>query len=408
VSNLELFSGLEPLATGILPSQTIRSYVFGDTRRIISPVPIDDNQIQPASIDLRLGHEAFQVSASFLPGHATIGRKINDLLIKRISLDGSAVFEPRSVFIVPLIESLRLPSDVSGKANPKSTTGRLDIFTRLITETATEFESVPKGYSGPLYLEVVSRTFPVRVRSGMKLNQLRFIRGNPPTSDGRLARLAEKVNLAYDDDASPIDPRIERGLSVSVDLEGNGSSIIAYKAKRAIHPVDLDSAIDLDKVDWYNVGEFWDIVPVSPTKDHTLQPGDFYILASRERIRVPPAYAAEMVPFDPSFGEFRVHYAGFFDPGFGFGIEGEIPGTKAVLEVRAHELPILLEDGQLVGKLIYHKMAQVPQKVYGRAIGSSYQQQGLALSKQFKRGVSADPVASPKDAILAPPQLVQS
>ena len=408
MSNLELFSGLEPLATGILPSQTIRSYVFGDTRRIISPVPIDDNQIQPASIDLRLGHEAFQVSASFLPGHATIGRKINDLLIKRISLDGSAVFEPRSVFIVPLIESLRLPSDVSGKANPKSTTGRLDIFTRLITETATEFESVPKGYSGPLYLEVVSRTFPVRVRSGMKLNQLRFIRGNPPTSDGRLARLAEKVNLAYDDDASPIDPRIERGLSVSVDLEGNGSSIIAYKAKRAIHPVDLDSAIDLDKVDWYNVGEFWDIVPVSPTKDHTLQPGDFYILASRERIRVPPAYAAEMVPFDPSFGEFRVHYAGFFDPGFGFGIEGEIPGTKAVLEVRAHELPILLEDGQLVGKLIYHKMAQVPQKVYGRAIGSSYQQQGLALSKQFKRGVSAGPVASPKDAILAPPQLVQS
>jgi len=408
VSNLELFSGLEPLATGILPSQTIRSYVFGDTRRIISPVPIDDDQIQPASIDLRLGHEAFQVSASFLPGRATIGRKINDLLIRRISLDGSAVFEPRSVFIVPLIESLRLPSDVSGKANPKSTTGRLDIFTRLITETATEFESVPKGYSGPLYLEVVSRTFPVRVRSGMKLNQLRFIRGNPPTSDGRLARLAEKVNLAYDDDASPIDPRIERGLSVSVDLEGNGSSIIAYKAKRAIHPVDLDSAIDLDKVDWYNVGEFWDIVPVSPTKDHTLQPGDFYILASRERIRVPPAYAAEMVPFDPSFGEFRVHYAGFFDPGFGFGIEGEIPGTKAVLEVRAHELPILLEDGQLVGKLIYHKMAQVPQKVYGRAIGSSYQQQGLALSKQFKRGVSAGPVASPKDAILAPPQLVRS
>jgi len=406
VSNLELFSGLEPLATGILPSQTIRSYVFGDTRRIISPVPIDDDQIQPASIDLRLGHEAFQVSASFLPGHATIGRKINDLLIRRISLDGSAVFEPRSVFIVPLIESLRLPSDVSGKANPKSTTGRLDIFTRLITETATEFESVPKGYSGPLYLEVVSRTFPVRVRSGMKLNQLRFIRGNPPTSDGRLARLAEKVNLAYDDDASPIDPRIERGLSVSVDLEGNGSSIIAYKAKRAIHPVDL--AIDLDKVDWYNVGEFWDIVPVSPTKDHTLQPGDFYILASRERIRVPPAYAAEMVPFDPSFGEFRVHYAGFFDPGFGFGIEGEISGTKAVLEVRAHELPILLEDGQLVGKLIYHKMAQTPDKVYGRSIGSSYQQQGLALSKQFKRGVSAGPVASPKDAILAPPQLVQS
>ncbi|HEV2732763.1 MAG TPA: 2'-deoxycytidine 5'-triphosphate deaminase [Terriglobales bacterium] len=406
--NLELFPGMDPLATGILPSQIIRSYIFGDTRRIISPAPIDDSQIQPASIDLRLGHEAFQVSASFLPGHATIGKKINDLLIRKIRLDDSAVFEPRSVFIVPLIESLRLPSDVSGRANPKSTTGRLDIFTRLITETATEFESVPKGYSGPLYLEVVSRTFPVRVRTGMKLNQLRFIRGNPPTSDGRLAKLAEKVNLAYDDDESPIDPRIERGLSVSVDLQGNGSSIIAYKAKRGMHPIDLDKAIDLDKVDWYNVGDFWEVVPTSVTRDHTLQPGDFYILASRERIRVPPTYAAEMVPFDPSFGEFRVHYAGFFDPGFGFGIEGEIPGTKAVLEVRAHELPILLEDGQLVGKLIYHKMAQTPDKVYGRSIGSSYQQQGLALSKQFKRGASSGPVASPQDAILAPPQLVRS
>src|SRR5204863_6248671 len=262
----------EPLNTGILPSQIIQSLI--DSSRIVSPLPIDKDQIQPASMDLRLGREAFQVSASFLPGNSTIEKKINELLIRRISLDDSAVFEPRSVFIVPLIESLRLPSDVSGRANPKSTTGRLDIFTRLITETATEFESVPKGYSGPLYLEVVSRTFPVRVRSGMKLNQLRFIRGNPPTSDGRLARLAEKVNLAYDDDASPIDPRIERGLSVSVDLEGNGSSIIAYKAKRAIHPVDLDSAIDLDKVDWYNVEEFWDIVPVSLTKDHTLLPGD--------------------------------------------------------------------------------------------------------------------------------------
>src|SRR5204862_5580272 len=185
-----------------------------------------------------------------------------------------------------------------------------------------------------------------------------------------------------------------------------GSRIIAYKAKRAIHPVDLDSAIDLDKVDWYNVEEFWDIVPVSPTKDHTLLPGDFYILASRERIRVPPAYAAEMVPFDPSFGEFRVHYAGFFDPGFGFGIEGEIPGTKAVLEVRAHELPILLEDGQLVGKLIYHKMAQTPDKVYGRSIGSSYQQQGLALSKQFKRPARSGQEPASVHAPVLTPQLV--
>jgi dCTP deaminase len=412
VPNLELFSGLEPLATGILPSQTIRSYIFGDNRRIVSPVPIEESQIQPASVDLRLGREAFQVRASFLPGHATIQKKLDDLLIRKISLDDSAVFEPRAVFIVPLIESLRLPSDVSGKANPKSTTGRLDIFTRLITATATEFESVPKGYSGPLYLEVVSRTFPIRVRTGMKLNQLRFIRGNPPTSDGRLVKLAEKVTLAYDEYDSPLDPRIERGLSVSVDLQGDGSSIVGYKAKRPIPPLSSNTIIDLGRVNWYDVKEFWEVVPASNTKSHTLEPGDFYILASRERVSVPSTYAAEMVPFDPSFGEFRVHYAGFFDPGFGFGIEGEISGTKAVLEVRAHELPILLEDGQLVGKLIYHKMAQTPDKVYGRSIGSSYQQQGLALSKQFKRGTSSDSSTrsssiSSEDPILAPPQLVQ-
>jgi dCTP deaminase len=398
-SNLELFAGMEPLATGILPSQVIRSYVFGENRRVISPIAIDEEQIQPASIDLRLGREAFLVKASFLPGHATIGKKIGDLLVDKIDLTNSAVLPPRSVYIVPLIESLRLPSDVSAKANPKSTTGRLDIFTRLITETGTEFEMVPKGYSGSLYLEVVSRTFPVRVRTGMKLSQLRFVRGKPPTTDGRLAKLAEKVSLAYDED-SPIDPKIEGGLNVSVDLQGNGSNVIAYKAMKAVEPIDLD------KVDSYNVMQFWDVIARSPSKDLTLQPGDFYILASRERIRVPPDYAAEMVPFDPSFGEFRVHYAGFFDPGFGYGIEGEIPGTKAVLEVRAHELPILLEDGQLVGKLLYHKMAQTPDKVYGRSIGSSYQQQGLKLSKQFKRlDNSSDETAPSWSPTLTPAEV---
>ncbi|HEV8523026.1 MAG TPA: 2'-deoxycytidine 5'-triphosphate deaminase [Terriglobales bacterium] len=383
-SPLDLFSQpkQEPLATGILPSQTIRTFV--DTGRITSPVPIAENQIQPASIDLRLGRKAFQISASFLPGRSTIERKIKDLLIREINLEESAVFEPRSVFIVPLIESLRLPWDVSGKANPKSTTGRLDIFTRLITEPGVEFERVPKGHSGLLYLEVVSRTFPIRVRTGMKLNQLRFIRGNPPSSDGRLAKLAEKEQLAYDDDESPIDPKIERGLSVSVDLQGNGANVVAYKAKSTRHPIDLD------KVDCYDIDEFWEIIRSPASKDHTLNPGDFYILASRERISVPPTHAAEMVPFDPSIGEFRIHYAGFFDPGFGYGTQGEIAGTKAVLEVRAHELPILLEDQQLVGKLIYHKMAQVPDKVYGSSIGSSYQKQGLALSKQFKRPAHTD------------------
>ncbi len=388
----------ESLSTGILPSQAIRSFV--DNSTINASVPIDSNQIQPASIDLRLGREAFQVAASFLPGRSTVEKKINDLLIRKISLDESAVFEPRSVFIVPLVESLRLPADISGKANPKSTTGRLDIFTRLITQPGEEFERVPRNYSGPLYLEIVSRTFPIRVRAGMKLNQLRFIKGNPPSSDGRIARLAETKPLAYKEDETPIEePHIERGLSVSVDLQGNGTSIVAYKAKSTTHPIDLDH------INRYEIDEFWEVIRRPASGEFTLRPGDFYILGSRERISVPPTHAAEMVPFDPSIGEFRIHYAGFFDPGFGYGAQGEIPGTKAVLEVRAHELPILLEDGQLVGKLIYHKMAQVPDKVYGSSIGSSYQKQGLALSKQFRRSSAPPQEAQSAIALVLSPQL---
>jgi len=379
IGNLFPQSNPRPLTTGILPFQEISSY--RDSGRISAPLPIDDNQIQPASIDLRLGRVAYQVGASFLPGRSPIKNKIKDLLIREINLENSAVLEQGSVFIVELLETLRLPSDVAGIANPKSTTGRLDIFTRLITEPGIEFERVPRGYSGSLYLEIVPRTFPLKVRTGMKLNQLRFIRGKPPSTDGRLAKLAEKEQLAFDHEESPIDPKIERGLSVSVDLQGNGAEVIAYRAKRTRH------AVDLDKIDHYEIA-------------------DFCILASSERIRVPPTHAAEMVPFDPSLGEFRIHYAGFFDPGFGYGADGEIPGTKAVLEVRAHEIPILLEHGQLVGKLIYHKMSQSPDKVYGLSIGSSYQQQGLALSKQFKRPAHFGQEPASVHAPVLTPQLV--
>jgi dCTP deaminase len=385
---LDLFSQAEsePLATGILPSQVIRALI--NSGKIISSEPIFDNQIQPASIDLRLGKIAYQVRASFLPGQSTIHRKIQDLLIREVSLENSAVFAPNSVFIVPVVERLALPAEVSGKANPKSTTGRLDIFTRLITEPGREFEWVPKGYKGSLYLEIVSRTFPIVVRAGMKLNQLRLVRGSAPVTDGMLARLAEREPLVYEDDENPIGPQIQRGLSVSVDLQGNGSNIIAYRAKKNTPPIDLD------KISCYEVDEFWDIIHTPASKTLILNPHDFYILASWERISVPPGYAAEMVPFDPSIGEFRIHYAGFFDPGFGHGVNG----TKAVLEVRAHEVPILLEDRQLVGKLIYHRMARKPEKIYGPSIGSSYQQQGLTLSKQFKRQLCADTESSRKEA----------
>jgi len=284
------------------------------------------------------------------------------------------------VYIIPLLERLNLPDDVQGIANPKSTTGRLDIFTRLITECGDEFDHVPKGYSGELYVEVSSRTFPVRVKAGMKLNQLRFVRGNSARlGSGNLRELAKENCLLYDT-AGPVSEHIGDGVEITVDLEGDQhSGIVAYKGKGS------DRAVELDKVNYYRPADFWEAIPVPDNGRIILQAGGFYLIASKKRVRVPLDHAAEMVAHDPSMGEFRVHYAGFFDPGFGYGANGEIPGTKAVLEVRAYEVPIVLEDDHLVGRLHYYRMAGVPDRVYGASIGSSYQQQGLALSKQFKR-----------------------
>jgi dCTP deaminase len=389
--------------TGILPSQEIRELIGNG--KIRSSVEISDDQIQPASMDLRLGNVAYRVQASFLPGRSSaLSTKIAELKIAEYDLSRPTLLETNAVYVVPLIESLSLPRDIGGKANPKSTTGRLDIFTRLITDGGLEFEHVLKGYSGDLYVEIVPRTFPIVVAAGTKLNQLRFIRGNPPSTDGVLAQLAEREHLVYYDNGDgPAEAVIERGLKKGVadqggdqqaiidrglrtttDLEGSeSSSIVAYKAKRHCPPVDLS------KVRAYDAADFWIPIHSPNSKRVVLDPGDFYLMASKERFSVPPSYAAEMEPFDQSIGDFSVHYAGFFDPGFGYGASGDIKGTKAVLEVRAHEVPILLEDRQIVGRLIYHRMADSPEKLYGQAIGSSYQKQGLALSKQFRAIESA-------------------
>jgi dCTP deaminase len=388
----ELFPGAnraEPLRTGILPSQEIRELIAN--RKILPALPIDDSQIQPASIDLRLGNVAYRVQASFLPSRtSTVKSKIEDLKLAEIDLTRPALLERGAVFVIPVVEHLALPFDISGAANPKSTTGRLDIFTRLVTEGGIDFEQhdyqfeqVPKGYKGGLYVEVVSRTFPIILSAGAKLTQLRFVRGKPPAAtDNALERFEQQEGLVYYENGdAPAKAVLSGGLRMSIDLQGQGSGgsgVVAYKAKRNCR------AVDLSKAGAHDTALFWDAITAPASKRLVLDPGDFYILASRERISVPSNWAAEMTQFDPSIGEFSVHYAGFFDPGFGYGTGGEIKGTKAVLEVRAHEVPILLEDSQVVGRLMYHKMASIPDKLYGQAIGSSYQQQGLALSKQFR------------------------
>jgi dCTP deaminase len=382
-----LFSDLrrEPRKTGILPSQEIRELI--QNRNILPSLPIDDAQIQPASMDLRLGNIAYRVQASFLPGRRTsINSKINDLKLAEFDITRPTLLERGAVFVIPLVEQLALPFDISGAANPKSTTGRLDIFTRLVTEGGENFEPrdllfehVPNGYKGQLYVEIVSRTFPIILGAGTKLTQLRFVRGRPPAAtDNALERLEEGL-VFYQDTDAPARAVLDEGLLMSIDLVGSGpGSVVAYKAKRNCR------AVDLNKAGAHDAAQFWEAITAPASRRLVLDPGDFYILASRERISVPSNWAAEMTQFDPSIGEFSVHYAGFFDPGFGYGQAGEVKGTKAVLEVRAHEVPILLEDSQVVGRLMYHKMASVPDKLYGMAIGSSYQQQGLALSKQFR------------------------
>jgi dCTP deaminase len=382
----------EPRKTGILPSQEIQELI--NNRKILSLAAIEPAQIQPASIDLRLGNAAYRVQASFLPSSATtVEAKIQDLKLAEYDLTRPTLLERDAVFVIPVVEQLALPFDIGGAANPKSTTGRLDIFTRLVTEGGRQFEEhdlqfeqVPKGYKGKLYVEIVSRTFPIILQAGAKLTQLRFVRGKPPAAtDNALGRFEETEGLVYFENGdAPAKAVLRGGLRMSVDLSGSGpGSVVAYKAKRNC------PAVDLNKAGAHDAAQFWETITAPASRRMVLDPSDFYILGSRERISVPSNWAAEMTQFDPSIGEFSVHYAGFFDPGFGYGQSGEIKGTKAVLEVRAHEVPILLEDSQVVGRLMYHKMASVPDKLYGQAIGSSYQQQGLALSKQFRVGPAA-------------------
>jgi dCTP deaminase len=387
-----LFPLRQPSGEGIIPSQELREFVADG---VISAPEIGEDQVQPSSIDLRLSREAYVVAASFLPGTSTTllnKAAANGMLRQKIDISHPTLFYPGLIYIVPLEESLNLPADVFGIANPKSTTGRLDIFTRLITDIGDEFERVRRGYSGKLYIEVVSQTFPILVQAGMRLNQLRLARGRHIFAGDRALRKLDQADPLIFADDDTTQASVDRGLRLTVDLEGNGSGIVAYQAKKTSAPIDLSC------INYYEIADYWKPIYRNDKLQCVLEPGEFYILASRQRVRVPPGFAAELLPYDLSTQEFRVHYAGFFDPGFGYGKEGEIPGTCAVLEVRASQMPILLEDDQFVGRLNYYRMAAPPDKVYGGGIGSSYQQQGLALSKQFKRERPSSPRQIPVQA----------
>ncbi|MBX3570094.1 MAG: 2'-deoxycytidine 5'-triphosphate deaminase [Rhizobiaceae bacterium] len=358
---------------GILPDREIAALFQAGA--LASRRALDPDQIQPASLDLRLGETAYRVRASFMPGRDNlVADKLQRLKLHEIDLAAGAVLETGCVYIVPLLETLNLPDEVSASANPKSSTGRLDIFTRVMTDRGQEFDKIPAGYSGPLWLEVSPRTFPIVVRTGSRLSQIRFRKGNALLGEFALKALHDTETLI----ASEAPNVSGTGIALSIDLHGDADGLIGYRGKHHTGIVDVDRRAAHDVLD------FWE--PIHRRGDVgelILDPDEFYILVSREAVHVPPLFAAEMTPFDPLVGEFRVHYAGFFDPGFGHSRAGGT-GSRAVLEVRSHEVPFILEHGQVVGRLVYEHMLSRPAALYGSDLGSNYQAQGLKLSKHFR------------------------
>jgi dCTP deaminase len=389
---------------GILPIQKLKLLVDAGIISGKEGYPIEENQFQPNSIDLRLGEIAYRVRSSFLPENESVKQKIEKLHQYSLSIKDGAVLEPNCVYIIPLLEKLKLPAshfsaqkklfngsnsdevrlvseeNLTAKANPKSTTGRLDIFTRVITDYSHRFEEIESGFEGDLYLEVVPKSFPIKVRTGQRLNQLRIRHGHTVLSDQDLLRIHTSDPLLFGEDGSPLaldSVKVNNGLFLSVNLKGDENDVLGYKAKK--HR-DL---IDLDNVNHYAISDFWDPI-LSVTGDHLiLEPEAFYIFASKERCRIPKHLAAEMIAYDTGSGELRTHYAGFFDSGFGGSAKDG--GARAVLEVRSHDVPFLIEHGQTFCSMKFEPNSEVPDIVYGNDISSNYQGQGLKLGKHFRQ-----------------------
>lgn len=389
---------------GILPVQKLRVLSEAGIISADEGYPLQEDQFQPNSIDLRLGEKAYRVRCSFLPEDETVEDKLERLSQYEISLTDGAILEPNCVYLIPLLEKLHLPSHISpqqtlfdgnengtsyrvisgehlsAKANPKSTTGRLDVFTRVITDYSHRFEEIRSGYKGQLYLEVVPKSFPIRVKTGHRLNQLRLRHGYTLLSDQDILRTHSSNPLLFKENGEPLpvdDLKVNAGLFLSVNLHGKKGDIVGYKAKKH------RDFIDLDKINHYEVSEFWEPIYAQHDDHMILEPEAFYIFASKERCRIPEHLAAEMIAYDTGSGELRTHYAGFFDSGFGGRIKDQ--GARAVLEVRSHDVPFLIEDGQTFCSMKFEPNTEVPETIYGDDIKSNYQGQELRLGKHFKQ-----------------------
>jgi dCTP deaminase len=364
---------------GVLPSQGIRDAIAhrwvtsGDRRN-------PDQEIQPASLDLRLGEHAWVLRCSFLPDvGSTVDEKVRDVAFDRIDLRDGATLERDRPYLVPLVEELNLPLDVRGRTNPKSSTGRLDVFTRVITDRNHRFDEIAPGYRGRLYVEIVPRSFAIRVKTGLSLNQLRLVVGDARIGDSDLRTVHEEFPLLYVD-SHPLretELAVADGLFLSVDLDGPVENAVGYRARKNSMPLDLAQLCH------YRARDYWDPVFPEPGGKIVLEPEVFYLLISAEGCSIPPNYAAEMMAYDPTAGELRTHYAGFFDPGFGYDPTGRRPGSRAALEVRARDVSFMVEHRQPICKLAFERMLEPPDVLYGAGAGSNYQGQASMLSKHF-------------------------
>ncbi|MGP0565344.1 MULTISPECIES: 2'-deoxycytidine 5'-triphosphate deaminase [unclassified Nitrospina] len=352
---------------------------------IHTPRTLYDSQIQPVSLDLRLGQKAYRIQSSFLPENETVEKKLKDLKLYEVDLRDGGILEKGAIYLIPLLEELDLPTSLFGCTNPKSSTGRLDMFTRVIIDRGHRFDEIAPGYKGKLYLEVLSRSFPVRVQEGISLNQLRLKQGNAEITDRQLQTLYKKKPILYHKNGGAVDwdkVKADDGLFISVDLQGTNrkNSIVAYKAKAN------SQVVDLSKTNHYHADDFWE--PVYYSKKHRLilEPESFYIMMSKEKICIWPDLVSEMVAYEPNSGELRTHYAGFFDPGFGWhpGKGAKSQGTRAVMEVRPHDVPFMIEDGQTFCRMKFERIISEPTRLYGKQLQSHYHTQELSLSKYFK------------------------
>ena len=352
------------------------SLTFDDYKKLIKDKEIEtkdfnQSRVQPSSMDLTLSNECYELRYSFLSPKGKIRNKLKTLSIKRYDLTNGLVFKKNHTYLVRLNEKLNLNSPIKGKCNPKSSTGRLDIFCRVILDYTDEYEKVPYGYSGDIFLEVTTRAFDIFLTKGDSLNQMRLTNiSNDFIRDEDLRKFHNNEAIIFDQNDYLLKPNISSGLKISVDLSSK-DQIIAYKAKKK------SPKLIFSKKHIHDPRKYWEFIK----KDNgnlTIFPNEFFILKSKQKIRIPKTMAAEMVPYDTSIGDFRVHYAGFFDPGF-----GDRNGSYAVLEVKTHEVPFNIEDGQYIARLIFENLNKNTDFTYGSKINSNYQNQELALSKHF-------------------------